>query len=261
MLEGTTVKSECSEYQEKIAASVLGDLPEGEKHALEAHLDACSCCSSERDRYARAIQQLSSFNEDEVPRHFFVHPKERASNPWRLFLQLPRRWQTAVAGAAALILLLGIAAISRLQIQSNSGRWAISFGSSTMDVSALKKEILDIAERNNREARTEWKREVQSELARWQSDRLQQVQAQLAADLASRDAGIAALMAGSAGQTREDTQKLVSNLYQIIEQQREQDLKAISLRFDNADANNALKAQQTNEILDTLLLTAEMKFQ
>jgi hypothetical protein len=253
------VKSECNEYRGKIAAFFLGDLPEEEKHALEMHLAACVHCRSEQDRYARAMQQLSFLNEEDVPRHFFIHPEERSPNPWQLFLRMQRRWQVAVACAAASILLLGIGAISRLQMQSNSSGWAISFGRNNMEASALKKEILDIAERKNREARMEWMQTVRSEMARSQADRLQQVQYQLTVALEHRDARIASVMAGSKEQIHKDTHELVLALYQIIEQQHQQDLKSINLRFDNTDANNALKVQQTNAILDTLLQTAEMQ--
>jgi hypothetical protein len=254
------MKSECNEYQAKIAASFLGDLPKEEEHALEAHLAACSYCRSERTSYARTIQLLPSLTDEAAPRHFFIHQEERSFTPWRLFLQLPRRWQTAIVCAAALTLLIGFAAISRLQIQSNSNGWAISFGRNNMDESTLKKEVLEIAEKKNREARIEWIREAR-EIARSQTDQLQQERSQLATLLARRDSGIIGLIAGSEGQVREDTRKLVATLYQLIEQQREQDIKAVSLRLESADANNAIKAQQTNEILDTLLLTAEMKLQ
>ena len=75
-LEGTTMRSGCSEHQKKVAAFFLGDLTEGEKQELETHFAICSNCRSERDSYARAIQQLTSAGEEDIPHHFFGYPDE-----------------------------------------------------------------------------------------------------------------------------------------------------------------------------------------
>jgi hypothetical protein len=252
------MKSECRKYQEQIAALLLGDLPEKEAGNLEAHLAVCLQCRSERDRYTQSIQQLSSLNEEMVPHHFFIHSEERSSRPWQLFLQMQRRSQAAVACVVAMILALGVAAISQLQIQSNSDGWAVRFGGNDSAASGLKKEILDLVEKN-KEAGKEWAKEFLSEIDRSQTDRVQQVQVRFKAALETRDARIAGLMAGSEGQIREDMQKLLSALYQSIEQRHEQDLKAVYLRLEKIDATNTIKTLQTNAILDTLLQTTEIK--
>ena len=255
------MKSECSEYQEKIASFLLGDVTEGDKQALEAHLAACAQCRSERESYARTLRQLASAGDVSIPHHFFLHPEERSSNPWQLFRRMRLGWQAAVASAALLILLLGIATISRLQIRSNPDGWAISFGGSAIDSATLKKDILEAAEQKSREAKAAWIQEMRSEIARSQANLSREQQLQLTAVLARMDARTLRRIVRSEQYVKVDTQKLVSDVYQIMAQQRAQDLEAINLRFDATDAHNAVKAQQQNEILGNLLQIADLKFQ
>jgi len=253
------MKSECSEHQKKIAASFLGDLTNEEKQALEAHLATCSLCRSERESYAQTIQQLALAGEEDVPQHFFIYPEKQSFNPWQLFSQMQRRWQAALAAAAALILWFGAATVSRLQIRSDPSGWSISFGRSDLDPTTLKEEILKAAERKNQESRAAWIREMQTEIARSHDSLTQQETLQLTSALARVDSRIAGRIADSEGHVRNDTQKLVSDLYRAVAQQRAQDLEAISLRFDSTEASNAIESRRTNEVLGTLLEVADLK--
>jgi hypothetical protein len=257
-LEGTTVKSECNDFQEKIAALFLGDLSDGEKQALEEHFAECSHCRSERDSYARTVQQLASAGDEAIPHHFFIHSELQSANPWQLFRQMHWRWQAAFTCVAVLILLPGIAAISRVQIRSNTDGWAIGFGSNDIDSVSLKKEILAAVEKKNQEAKAAWIQEVRSELINRQMEYAQQQQFQLTAALTGMDSRLTGRLHNSEGQAREDTQKLISNMYQTIVRQRAQDLETINARFESSDAKNAIKTLQTNEILGTLLQAADL---
>jgi hypothetical protein len=249
----------CSEHQKNIAAHFLGDLDERERLALEAHLATCSQCRLEREGYARTMQQLASVGEEEVPRHFFIYPEQSAPSPWQLFRRMSVGWQTASACAVALTLFFGIAAISRLQIRSNPDGWTMSFGSSYFDAGALKNEILEAAKRNNAEAMVGWMKEARSELSQSHDKLTQQQKIQLTEALARMDSQLTRRIKSSEGHVKDDTQVLVSDLYRAITQQRARDLEAINLRFDSTDANNAIKARQTTEILGTLLQVADLK--
>jgi anti-sigma-K factor RskA len=149
--------------------------------------------------------------------------------------------------------------ISRLHIRSDAGGWAISFGRSDFDAAAFKQDILTAAEKRNQESRIALIREMRSEIERSQTNLTQQQQVQLTATLARLDSRITGRIATSEGRVKDDTQKLVSDLYRVIAQQRAQDLEAINLRLDSTDANNAIKTRQTNEILGTLLQVADLK--
>ena len=248
----------CAEYQKKIAALMLGGLDGEEKRALESHLATCSFCRSEQDAYARTVQQLSSSVEEEVPRHFFVYPEDRPLNLRQLFCRMPLRWQTAAAGLCLFVLLTGIAAVSRVQIRSDAGGWAVSFGGG-IDAAALKKEMFEAAERRQREAGLAWVREIRDEIARSNKSLTQQQQALLADSLARLDSRLAGRIASSEAAVRDDTQKLVAGMYGTLAQQRAQDLEAINLRFDSTEAKDAIKTRQTNEILGTLLQVADLR--
>jgi hypothetical protein len=256
--EDRIMKSECSEHRKKIAALLLGDLTEGEKQALESHLATCSDCSSERNAYARTVQLLTSPGEEEIPHHFFVYPEERPVNPWQLFRGMRLGWQAAGACAVALFLVLGIAAVSRLQMRSGPAGWAISFGRNDIDIAALKKEILDAAEKRDQDSKNAWIREVRSEIESSRTSLTRQQKSQVVAAMALVDSRINGRIASSEGHMRDETQRLVADLYQVVQHDRAQDLASINTRFDRTDANNAIKTKQTNEILGTLLQVADL---
>jgi hypothetical protein len=253
------MKSDCGEHQKKLAAYALGDLSKEERLDIEGHLSTCPLCRSERESYARTIGQIACAGEEEIPHHFFIYQETQFSRPWQLFCRMQRRWQAVFAGAAAMILLLCIAAVSRLQIQSHSHGWSISLGRSHADPATLKKEILEAVEKKNQESRAAWAHEAHIEIARLQDTLTQQQKIQLAAAVAGMNSRITERIADSEGSVRNDTQKLISDIYRITAQQRVRDLEAINLRFDSADVNHAIESRQTSEILDTLLQVADME--
>jgi len=253
------MKSECTEHPSKIAAYCLGDVTKEEKQALEAHLAACSSCRSELEGYRRTIGTLALIEDEPVPRHFFVYPEEQAPGFWRLLRQAPIAWRTAMACAASLLLLVGLAGIFRFQVRADSTGWVISFGNPGVDSAMLRREILEAASQNNRQAKLEWAAELQNELSRSWTSLSKQQQAQFTAALARLDSRVTGRIKNSEGQVKDDTRMVVSELYRIVSQQRAKDLEAISLRLDSTDANNAIKARQTNEILGTLLQVADLK--
>lgn len=253
------MKPDCNAYRQKIAAYVLGELSGEEVRALEAHEAVCLLCRSERDRYAQTMRLLRTVGDEEVPRHFYVSPEEQSIHPWHAFRQMRAGWRAAVAFAAMLLLLTGIAAVSRFRVQSGPDGWTCGFGRDALDLPALKKELLDAAEKRDQEAKAMWIREMRGEFQRLQSEWSPNQRAQWDRALAAMDAKIAARMDHSEWQIREDAQSLVAAMYQHVARQRAQDLAAIHLRFEGMDASNAMKSQQTNEVLGTLLQYADMR--
>jgi hypothetical protein len=253
------MKSECSEHQQKISAYCLGDVTGEEKQSLEAHLDSCSFCRSELESYERTMGRLASIEDEAVPRHFFVYPEVQAPGFWKLLGQMPLGRQTVLAGAATLLLFVGIAGLFRLQVRSDSTGWSVGFGKPGIDAAALKKEILNEAARKNREATMEWTAELRNEVSRSWNSLSKQQQAQFMEALARMDSQLNGRIRNSEGHVKDDTRLLVSDLYRAVSQQRAKDLDAINLRFDSTDAHNALKTRQTNEILGTLLQVADSK--
>jgi putative zinc finger protein len=65
----------CREWRETLGAQALGQLPEGERAALEAHLDGCSECRAELDSLAGVARLLPLAD----PAHFSKAPAPPAS--------------------------------------------------------------------------------------------------------------------------------------------------------------------------------------
>jgi len=88
---------------------------------------------------------------------------------------------------AGVLILIGIAGISRLQIRSVPDGWRMSFGREDIDITTLKEDILRAAEQRNREANVALIREMRAEIARSGAEFTQARQATLAAALSRLD--------------------------------------------------------------------------
>lgn len=244
------MKPECAEYEEKIPGLFLGGLTDEERRTLEAHIAACPHCSSQHESYSVAVDALSSAGEEEVPHHFFVYPEQKPT-PWRAFCSMAPGWQIATAGLAALVLLLGLAALSRLQLRSDSDGWAVTFGG---DLEGFRNEILKTVEEREHQRDNS----IRLELARLNSDITRRHRIELTAAIAGLDDHITRLVAEGDGAVRDEAQSLVLDLYRMTAQQRAQDLEAINLRLVNTETRNAIASRRTNEILGTLLEAADL---
>lgn len=249
--------SECNEWQQQIPRSLLGDLTAEEQRALDVHVAACPSCEQERERYTETLRLLQSADDELLPRHFFVHPQERSARPWQLFRQMMPIWQATTVAIAALVLLLGIATASGLQIRSDPGSWSISFGRSipspAIDLAALKADILRTAEEKNREADLAWVQDLRSQIAQSCANLTQQQQAQLVAALTALQSRLNSHITLTADDIRAGTQKSVVDLYQAVSMQRQEDLNGLNTRLDGAVARSEIRANRTDAILDALL--------
>jgi hypothetical protein len=229
--------AECSEYQKSIAGSFLGILNEQEQKDLDQHLAECPLCRAEKTQYEKAVNMLKKADDEPVPRHFFVHltEAEKESNLWRLFRSMKPRWQAATVSFFIVFLLLTAASASRLQVQASRGNFRVSFGE-RIDVEALKQEILKETEARN-----------------------SRLGAEFAGVVASLDARLSGRMTLAENRVRLDAQKSLVDMYRLVSQQRAQDLGIINYRFEDVQTDSAIKTQQTNEILSTLLQEAELR--
>jgi hypothetical protein len=166
-------------------------------------------------------------------------------------------WQATTVATAALVLLLGIATASSLQIRSDPGSWSISFGRSitspTIDLAALKAEILRTAEEKSREADLAWVQDLRSQTAQSCANLTQQQQAQLVAALTALQSRLNSHITLTADDIRAGTQKSIVDLYQAVSMQRQEDLNGLNTRLDGAVARSEIRANRTDAILDALL--------
>lgn len=252
----------CSQHQEYIKRSMVDDLTAEEQLALNQHMAGCSSCRAEHDRHAHTLRQLQSYGEEPLPRHFFVYPEEIETKPWQLFRRLTPLWQTTTASLAALLLIVGIAAAFHAQFRSDHGAWTLSFGSAAAqgnpDLVSLKADILKAAEQKNQEAALAWIEALRDEIARTHADVTQEQKTQLVAALSSLETRLDGRIGLAADDTRTATQKSLVELYQMLSQQRERDLNAIDSRFNQDADRRAIKARETDVILDTLIQVANL---
>jgi hypothetical protein len=257
--EGSTMKSLCSEYQKQIQKLALGELAVEEEKALKKHLETCSQCRSEQESYTQTIQMLQSVDDEPVPHHFFVYEEDRKPNPWRLFRQMKPLWQTATVAIAGLFFLIGIAAISQVQIRADRDGWTVAFSRGKMDAAAIKEEILKITAERNRAAAQAWMQQIRTEIENSRTDLTRQQREELTAAFARLNSRLSDRILQETDNVRIDTGALVSDMYKTVSQQRARDLALINNRFENTKELGAFKERQTNEILDTLLQVAELK--
>ncbi len=244
------MKADCTEFQKQIARLLLGDLTPEEQKSLEEHLSECSVCASEKERYAGTLNLLQSAEDEPVPRHFFIHPREMESNPWRLFLQLKRSWQAAAVVASVLLLLLGIAAISGLQVRVNADGLAVGFGSN-VDIDALKADLMHtIIERD--EASASRIEELREDIGGVLSDMVSQQRVMLTT-LVQQDAVLDQRISLTEDRLKAENRDLVLDVYDAVTKQRVQDLGMINFRLDSFETSYAAKELQTNQFLSALL--------
>jgi hypothetical protein len=253
------MKSQCSEYQKQIPKLALGELEATEEAALKEHLETCSQCRSEQESYSQTIRMLQSVEDEPVPRHFFVYEEARKPNPWQLFRQMNLFWRAATGALAGLFLFIGIAAISQMQVKADHNGLAVTFGHKNMDTTALKTEILKIAEERDRAIAQKWIQEIRAEIDRSRTELTHQQKEALTIAFGRLNAELSDRILRETDNVRIDTGALISDVYKTIAQQRARDLALINTHFENTKELGAIKERQTNEILDTLLQVAEMK--
>ena len=75
----------CREWRERIGALVLGQLPEAERFATEAHLDGCPACRAEADALAPLASLLGRADPDRLAQAPAPPPRlgERIVRPYR----------------------------------------------------------------------------------------------------------------------------------------------------------------------------------
>ncbi len=85
-----------------IAASLYEPLPEGDRQALDRHLESCAACRREAEALGRLVAALP---RDPVPIPYDLTPVLRARS--RTDRPSPRRWVLAAGGALAAFLAVG----------------------------------------------------------------------------------------------------------------------------------------------------------
>ncbi len=263
------MNDECTLYRDKIAKSFLRDLAPVEQEALERHLAGCPVCAEENSAYADLLQQMKAIEDEPVPRHFFVYPKERSLSLWSLVRMLHPAWQAVAAGVLMVVALLPMLAFSRLHVRSENGAWTIAFHEITppapaqpqaaIDTTAVEARIVKIIEEKNRKEGLEWVRTLRSEIRRSQQSITPQQKLILETALSNLETRMGNRLENTARLIIDQNERSISGVYQTVAKQRERDLTAIEGRFNQLAVNSEIKSTQTDAILETILQVAELR--
>jgi hypothetical protein len=263
--------SGCTECRHWIPRSMAGDISEPEQQSLDRHLTVCPSCRLEHDRYRETLRMLRQAEEEPVPRHFFVYPKEQPASPWHLFRQMMPRWQALTAVLAVAIFLLFVAGISGLQVRAEQGAWIVSFGAAqglapgtnrepAFDADAFKAEILKAADEQNRRSFREWYQSLEVDLSRLRGDITRQQQAVLDAALSNLESRFNDRIILASDALRDSSEQSILHLYQTVSRQHQEDMQSLDARLLNMAETSENKSRQTDAILDTLVQVANMSF-
>ncbi len=261
----------CAEFRKWIPMSLAGDLTGDEQESLDLHLTSCPSCRLEHKRYSETLRMLMQAEDEPVPRHFFVYPKERILNPWQLFRQMMPRWQVLTAGFAGVLLMLALVSAASLQVKAEQGAWIVSFGGNhgsgydvnqggIPDITALKTEILKAAEAQNREAMREWVQSLQVDLSYMRADLTRQQQAYLDVALSNLESQFNERIILASDSVRDGAERSMLQIYQTVSMQHQDDVEDLNARLDDVILTGDTRARQTDAILETLLQIANMSF-
>lgn len=274
MMITASMNSGCSEYRERILRAAAGDLDERQSEDLAKHVAACASCAEESALYSAALGDLRELTDVPVPRHFFVSLPGEPSTPWSLFLRMSLAWRFAVSAAVAAVLVIGILALTRLQIRFDDNAVTLAFGAlppaspppvaqpqppAAIDTTALEDRIVQTVAERNRKETLEWVRTLRAEIARQGTRWSEEQRLILAAALAGVEARMDGRIAASAQTLGANTEQSIAALYQTVTFDREQDNAALNARMNRIALATEAKGNQTDAILDTLLQVAELR--
>ena len=259
----------CERFRNLIPGSLLGDLSAREQEELSLHLTECVPCSHEKDLYVETFSSLRAAGDEPIPRHFFVYPQERRSNPWQLFRQMAFGWQASLAALLLLGILAGIS-LAGLRVQNDQGTIILAFGKSpalpanlptspNLDLEKIEARILQVIEERNRKEKLDWVRNMREEIAKSRRSLTRSQRKFLETALAEMETHVGNNLAATALALQSRNDGTITKVYQAVTQQHDRDIGAINTRLTRFAIADEAKSTQTDSILETLLQVAELR--
>jgi hypothetical protein len=257
----------CAHYRNLIPAMIIGDPDSAILESLLAHVAGCPSCAKEVEAYQQTLSMLKTVPDYPVPRHFFVYGEAAARSPWALFRQLQPSWRIALAGAAAAMLLMVLALAAGTQVRYEDGTLAIAFGRTggspvapgQPGISTLKTELLNVMEARLQQQAVIFKSTLRTEFAGLESTLSEQQKELLQAGFMRLENHVNDRIQTTQAALQSGTERSMGNLYQLLREERQQDVAAITDRIDMVAARSEAKSDQTDAILSTLLDVAEQR--
>jgi hypothetical protein len=257
------MSNECERCLQWIKDDLAGELDVDHRRRMEAHLEDCPACAHEKVALEHTIGLLGEFQEEPLPRHFFVYEDSGSARKMaQLLRNVTLGWKVAFAGTAVMLLIGFVFVLGQTTLQWDQGRLTVAFGAvreqpdSRADISQkLMGVVRQVVQDENRKWSDEVRREVAASLARaTDEDRramqnlVVELEMRLEQKLDARDDG-----------TRELLQTTLKQWSRALAVQRQEDLSQIQQALMQFAANDQLQAGQARVIMAALSQMVEVR--
>lgn len=264
------MKPNCELFQQWIPRALLSDLGLEEKRLLESHLSSCSACRQEKERYLSFLPVLNKDIDRPVPRHFFINPASIAESPWSAFARLSFAWKAGLAAAAALLITLGGFGIAKTRIEVGNHGIVLALGQNDLlpdkatyirqtDLQNIRLELTSFLRQKSQSERLEFVKLLKAELTKTNRSLSSSQQQWVLASLRKVEDRLDERILSTGTIIQAQNQQALANLSTSFSRQREKDLNLIETGVQALARRDALKNEQTDAILDTLIQVAELK--
>lgn len=251
----------CADFQELIKDRLAGELDTSLEQPLSDHLLSCKQCSREAELLQGVWKELTAYEDESVPSHFFVYDRESLSF-WELLRQLSFPWRIALGAASACMAVVVFAALSSFSIRIEPNGMILSFGTAqeqTDRFKSLKEDLARELRAASVEERAEWIDALRDEFTELldQSERRQQ---------RTVKAALSELESRTLRENRAQNAALQARLDASLKQygsailtRHEKDMGDVRQQLNRFANYNRYQANQTGAIMATLVEMAETR--
>jgi len=245
------MSQECSYFKELIKEDLAGELSREKRLELNEHLSGCPACAGERAELSRVMEFLGEFDEQPVPRHFFVREQPRISLA-QAFRSLAPSQRWAAAGIAVMILAMFGLVLMDTHIRFQDSTLTVSLGKPAELYSSrqVRAEITAAVRAAREEDRLMMSRQLAAQ-TRLLEGSVNHVEQQVDARLSEFQGRVAEAMDSS---NRELKTQMEASLYKYGEWSRVQqdDLRRINGRLDQVMLDGRRRETQNGAIMVAL---------
>ncbi len=264
------MKPNCELFQQWIPQALLSDLGLEEKRLLESHLSTCAACRQEKERYLSFLPLLNQDVDRPVPKHFFINPAATAESPWTAFTRLSFAWRAGLVAAAAFLLTLGGFVMAKTRIDVGKHGITLALGQSTLppdkatyvrqtDLQNIRQELTSFLQQKSQSERLKFVKLLKEELTKTNRSLSSSQQQWVLASLRQVENRLDEKILSTGTIIQAQNEQALTNLSNSLSRQREKDMNLIETGVQALARRDALKNEQTDAILNTLIQVAELK--
>ncbi len=253
------MSSDCEYFRSRLAKTLFEPTDKAEKRALESHLRECPDCRDELEATRRTVQTLKGWEDQPVPRHFFVYqPEPRWGRGWGA-------WGWGALATAALVLLATGIVLSQIQVRIEPGVLTIGWQQlpaqqPVWDPEELKTEVMELVDQRLQEQDRQWQSHLQAvsdRVGEESSSRERQLRGSIA-DLERRQAQ--QLETRSAA-LEADYEENLLRLWRVLQARHEKDFGLIREQLQLMTVSDEIHDTRNEALVATLLQMADLRLQ